>query len=69
MDFESINPSSNLEGRTTVAAKCPLTDPVKSPYNGCDCYRRTSDTYKNNRRTTVEVRYAHAVEKPGVVII
>ena len=23
-------------------------------YNGPDCYRRTGETYKNNRRTTVE---------------
>ena len=22
--------------------------------DGCDCYRRTGETYKNNRRTTVE---------------
>ena len=48
-------------GRSSEAAKCPLTDPVKSPNMTVptvtlgDCHRQTGETYKNNRRTAVDL--------------
>ena len=51
---QHVTPGELGFGRSSEAAKCPLTDPVKSPkYNGRDFHRRTGETYKNNRRTTV----------------
>ena len=26
----------------------------RNPYDGCDCFHRTGETYKNNRRKTVD---------------
>ena len=50
----SVAPGGRGFGRSSEAAKCLLADPVKSPqYDGHDWYRRTGETYKNNRRTSV----------------
>ena len=61
-----VTPGGRGLGRSSEAAKCPLTDPDKSPQcDGRDCRRRTGETYKDNRGTTVSLRPATSCATTG----